>query len=87
MCAVAFLLGSCGPSERSGEGPHLALLDEKLTAPCEGPVALPDRDLTTEDVATFWGSDRRRLVKCRDTHGALSKVVTTERAALTNPKE
>lgn len=83
MCAVAFLLASCGASTRSGEPPKLAVIDQRLLTPCDGPVRLPDRDLGNEDVARHWGKDRHNLVACRERHRSLADVVTTERTALT----
>ncbi|MFN4098132.1 MAG: hypothetical protein ACK4GT_00010 [Pararhodobacter sp.] len=43
-----------------------------LTEPCQPPVEIPDRDLSTPETARLWGADRRALGDCRRRHAALA---------------
>lgn len=38
--------------------------------PCPAPVALPDRDLTETEGATYWGRDRTALRVCESRRAA-----------------
>lgn len=70
---TGLVLTSCAPSTKSGktEPPVLGEAPERLTRPCPDPQLLPDRALTRKEIAHYWAKDRKNLVLCRDSKGAL----------------
>lgn len=47
-----------------------------MTAPCDQPVLLPDRDLSSDESARLWGRDRRALGICGKRNRALVGAYT-----------
>lgn len=47
------------------------VIPASLMVPCDKPVALPSRDLTSVEVEVLWGRDRSALRTCGSRHGAL----------------
>lgn len=86
LAAFALYLPACSASiDRSIEPavPERPKVDEALKRPAPRPAAIPDRDLTGEEVARLWFADRRALGICRIRHGGLVDAVNV----LTHPKE
>ena len=54
LCLSACLLTACGVSAPA----------RPAVAPCDAPVALPDRALSDRDVEVYWGRDRDALRTC-----------------------
>ena len=44
-------------------------------APCDAPVLLPDRDLTSREATGFWGKDRSALAVCEQRRAAAVSAV------------
>ena len=48
-----------------------------LTTPCPSAALLPDKDLSTAEVARLWGRDRRSLAICASRHKGLAAALRT----------
>lgn len=70
---TGLVLTSCAPSTKSGktEPPNVGDAPAALVEPCYDPQLLPDRALTRKEIAHYWAVDRKNLVLCRDSKGAL----------------
>lgn len=51
------------------------VLPEAARQPCADPRKLPDRDLTSREVATNWGADRAALATCETRRAAAVAAV------------
>jgi len=47
------------------------MLEARLAAPCDRPVALPGDTLTADQVAKGWVRDRAALARCGDEKAAI----------------
>lgn len=63
------LLSACGT--RNDLTPSVELLPPSLSAPCDDPVYVPERDITRTETVLLWTQDRRALTACRARHGGL----------------
>jgi hypothetical protein len=70
---LALGLTACAGSTGSGktEPPNVGDAPAALVRPCDDPQLLPDRALTRKEIAHYWAKDRKNLVLCRDSKGAL----------------
>ena len=69
-------VGGCSTTRQFVPPTSLAKIPQSLRQACVGVVDVPDRDLTSADVARLWAKDRKALGICMRRHGALSKAVS-----------
>lgn len=51
------------------------VLPQAALVACKMPVTVPDRDLTAQEVTTYWGRDRASLRSCETKRRALVEAV------------
>ncbi|TAA54887.1 hypothetical protein EXZ48_26040 [Shinella sp. JR1-6] len=78
LAASAVIASACSPTEpaplvRVEQRP--VVLPEVARQPCANPRALPDRDLSSREVATNWGADRAALTTCETRRAAAVAAV------------
>lgn len=79
VVVMCFPVTSCVSSvarDVSPGRPKIARVGPALTAPCEKPALLPDKDLDSSSVARLWGKDRRALGTCGKRNQGLVKALT-----------
>ena len=74
--AALLAIGGCTTTRQYVPPVSIAKIPQTLRQACAGVVDIPDRDLTTADVARLWAKDRKALGTCLRRHGALAKAVS-----------
>ena len=81
LIALPFLLMGCGASTEYISSPppkpQLLASDSSLTADCDVPTNIPERELSQIDVEKYWTIDRKNLVTCKNRHAALRDFYNT----------
>ncbi|MBX8802512.1 hypothetical protein HBA92_17360 [Ochrobactrum sp. MR28] len=55
--------------------------------PCDAPVPLPDRDLTSREATGFWGKDRSALAVCEQRRAAAVGAVNANPVPAERPAQ
>lgn len=76
-CVGSFLLASCQSSRITAVPLEVPPVPAALLAPCDPVVAVPDRDLSANELSRLWGKDRSALGNCAARHDALAIAVTS----------
>lgn len=88
LSALPFLVTGCLGSTGSSKIDKgiLTQPDVVLVAECQGPVTIPDKELTQEEVEYYWSQDRKLLVVCKRKHGAVVKYYKKRDEAIMGTK-
>jgi len=88
LLALALGLTACADSTPFADPklsikPVLQAAPQALSAPCEGPVAVPPGAKSQREVEGLWGRDRASLVDCRERKAAVQDYYTRRDGELT----
>ena len=70
MLCLLSVCAACAPADQPAVAPPPSLL-----APCDPPVALPDRAISDQEAEIWWGRDRSALRACASRHQGLVGAV------------
>ncbi|NTG00180.1 dehydrogenase [Agrobacterium rhizogenes] len=89
LVSLLFALPACNASTRyvsPPPAPRLVQPDSALTKDCDRPIDIGDKALTQEQTEGFWIDDRKALIECRRSKGALRDFYADRDSRLVKPK-